>query len=260
LQTEVHSIAYFGMRFWVLSACFTTLVVAPFVGQTIDIGTAKQTETPAYRPIVLGTGPTALVNRIDTQSLLNNGQKDGMVMFTCLVNKNGNMVVSALYRPSPNTEQLQQELKRRLVDAVFVPGIYNHAPVDAVYYGTVTFVVVQGKPRLRIFSNQEYAELRQESDFIGPQPIFGGESGFVGLRYPPAAEAQVPVDGIADIKLKIDDKGNVLSKEVVGEHPPLIGFGAQALMDLEGAKFIPAFRAGKPVACEVTLPLFYPQP
>src|SRR5205823_4262577 len=118
-------------------------------------------------------------------------------------------------RASPSTEQLQQELKRRLVDAVFVPGIYNHAPVDAVYYGTVTFVVVQGKPRLRIFSNQEYPELKQESDFIGPQPIFGGVSGFVGLRYPPAAEAQVPVDGIADIKLNIDDKGNVLSKEVV---------------------------------------------
>ena len=119
---------------------------------------------------------------------------------------------------------------------------------------------MKGKPRLRIFSNQEYPELKKESDFIGPQLIFGGVSKFAGVNYPPAAAAQVPVSGIADIKLKIDENGNVQSMDVIGEHPPLIGFAAQALMDLQGAKFIPAFREGKPVACEVTLPVYFPEP
>ena len=31
-------------------------------------------------------------------------------------------------------------------------------------------------------------------------------------------------------------------------------------MDLYAAKFIPAFRSGKPVACEVILPLYFPAP
>jgi hypothetical protein len=181
-------------------------------------------------------------------------------MFTCFVDKAGKMVESAVYRPTPNSELLQRELSKRLIDAVFTPAIYNHQPVDAVYFGTVSFVVVEGKPRLRIFSNQEYPELKKESDFIGPQPFFGGDSKFSGLHYPPAAAAQVPVPGIADIQLKIDEKGNVEWMSAVGEHPPLIGFGAEGLLDLDGAKFVPAFRDGKPVGCEVILPLYYPEP
>jgi hypothetical protein len=276
LQTGWLWLAYLAMRFWAISV-IGLLVVRSLAGQTIDVKGAKgATKAPsaspapqsqsepanaaAFRPVLLGKGPTALMNRIDTASLIKNGQKDGLVMFTCYVDKSGKMVETAVYRPSANSDLLQQELKRRLVDATFTPAIYNHVPVDAVYYGTVTFVVVEGKPRLRIFSNQEYPELKSESNFIGPQPIFGGESRFSGLHYPPAAAAQVPVNGVADIKVKVDENGNLEWMGVIGEHPPLIGFGAQALIDLDGTKFIPAFRDGKPVACEVTLPLYYPEP
>jgi hypothetical protein len=267
------------MRSWIFCG-ISLLLVLPAFAQTIDVKGAKQPPASAkaptasatakptqasvansdYRPILLGKGPDALINRIDAAALAKAGQKDGLVMFTCSVGKNGKMVVSAVYRASPNSELLQQELKRRLIDAVFVPGIYEKQPVDAVYYGTISFVVVNGKPRLRIFSNQEYPELQKESDFIGPQPIVGGVSGFVGVHYPPAAAAQVPVSGIADIKISIDEHGVVQSMSPVGEHPPLLGFAAQALMDLYGTKFIPAFRDGKPVACEVTLPLYFPAP
>jgi hypothetical protein len=252
------------MRLWIFSALSAFCLAALGVGQTIDVKGAKPSqpkqELPLYRPILLGTGPEALVNRIKTETLIKGGQKDAMVMFTCFVDKTGKMVESAIYRASANSEVLQQELKRRLVDAVFSPAVYKREPVSAVYYGTVTFVVVQGKPRLRIFSNQEYPELKKESDFIGPQPIFGGDSKFSGLHYPPAAAAQVPVAGIADIQLKVDESGNVEWMSVIGEHPPLIGFGAEGLLDLDGAKFIPAFREGKPVSAEVTLPLYYPEP
>jgi hypothetical protein len=252
------------MRSWVFVGLISICGVASGFAQTIEVKGAKQgnspADTPMYRPIVLGKGPNSLVNRIDTGSLLKGGQKDALVMFTCFVNKAGKMVESAVYRPTPNSELLQQELKKRLIDAEFVPAIYNHTPVDAVYYGTVSFVVAEGKPRLRIFSNQEYSELQKESDFVGPQPMFGGESKFTGLHYPPAAAAQVPVDGIADIKVKVDDHGTMEWMGVIGEHPPLIGFGAQGLVDLDGTKFIPAFREGKPVSCEITLPVYYPQP
>jgi hypothetical protein len=238
---------------------------ASAVGQTIDVKGGKASATPIadipmYRPIVLGKGPNSLIDRIDTAALAKGGQKDAMVMFTCFVNKTGKMVESAVYRSSPNSELLQQELRRRLVNAEFVPAVYKHNPVAAVYYGTVTFVIVQGKPRLRIFSNQEYPELQKESDFVGPQPIFGGDSKFAGVHYPPAAAAQVPVTGIADIKVKVDANGNMEWMGAIGEHPPLVGFAAQALMDLDGTKFIPAFRQGKPVDSEVTLPVYYPEP
>jgi hypothetical protein len=267
------------MRVSALLGIIILSLALPIGAQTIDMGTsqkksaappkkaatpAPQSQTPgqnaAYRPILLGTGPQALINRIDTAALVKAGQKDAKVMFTCFVDNAGKLVETAIYRTSPNSDLFQQELKRRLIDATFTPAIYNGTPVDAVYYGTAIFVVVQGKPRLRIYSNQEYPELEKQSDFIGPQPIFGGASQFSGVHYPPAAAAQVPVTGIADIKIKVDDKGNLEWMGVIGEHPPLIGFGAQGLLDLDGAKFIPAFRDGKPVAAEVTLPLYYPMP
>jgi hypothetical protein len=270
LQTTPHAVAYSAMRSWALSITAILSLGFSALAQNIDVKGAKQSatpaptnvpaNTPAYRPILLGQGPNSLINRINTAALIKGGQKDALVMFTAYVDKNGKMVETAVYRPTPKSELLQQELKRRLIDAEFVPGIYDHVPVDAVYYGTVSFVVVEGKPRLRIFSNQEYPELQKESDFVGPQPIFGKPSQFTGLHYPPAAAAQVPVAGIADIKVKLDDKGNMEWMSAVGEHPPLVGFAAQGLLDLDGTKFIPAFRAGKPVDCEVTLPLYYPEP
>jgi len=44
---------------------------------------------------------------------------------------------------------------------------------------------------------------------------------------------------------------------VVKESPPLLGFGDAALDDFASAKFIPAFRNGNPVPCEITLSVYY---
>jgi TonB family protein len=65
------------------------------------------------------------------------------------------------------------------------------------------------------------------------------------------------VDGVVQLALKIDLNGNLHDARVVSEEPPLLGFGNAALTDFRGAKFIPAFRDGKPVACDVTLPVIY---
>jgi TonB family protein len=181
-------------------------------------------------------------------------------MFMCAVRKDGGVEWSATYRGTPDSDFLKQELQKRISPASnprFIPAVYDHQPVDAIYYGTVTFRVVNGKPRLRIFSNQEADELEKEHDFIGPQPFFGNGSGFAGFHYPPADVARVQVDGMVELKMKIDATGNLQEINVVSEKPPYLGFGDAALSDFRNAKFIPAFRDGRPVACEVTLPVFY---
>jgi TonB family protein len=213
-------------------------------------------DTLVYRPALLGIGPNALINRIDTQELMKKGQQDAAIMFSCSVKKTGEVVWSGTYRGTPNSKPLEQEVHKKLADAKFTPAIYNRAPVDAIYYGTVTFALVDGKPRLRIFSNQETTELEKETDFVGPQPFFGNESKFDGLHYPTYA-APVLVDGVAEIQLKIDAAGNLQGIRLRAEEPPFSGFGDAAIDDFKNAKFIPAFRDGKPVACEVRLPVFY---
>lgn len=213
-------------------------------------------ESPRYRPALLGTGPTSVINRIDTQDLIRKGQKDGSVMFCCSVKGNGEIANTWTYCGTPESTLLEQELVRRLDQALFVPGIYNKEPVHVLFYGTVTFSIVNGKPRLRIFANQEAAELKKESDFVGPQPFVGRDSKFEGLHYPDDVIG-VAVPGLVELAMKVDADGNLKEMRVVSEEPPLVGFRRAASEDFRVARFIPAFRDGKPVECDITLPVYY---
>jgi hypothetical protein len=213
-------------------------------------------ELPLYRPALLGVGPNSVINRIDTQDLIRKGQKDGSVMFCCSVGKDGEIANTWTYRGTPGSTSLEQELVKRLDQALFVPAIYNRQPVYVLFYGTVTFSIVNGKPRLRIFANQEAAELKKESDFIGPQPFVGHESKFEGLHYPDDVVG-AQVSGLVELAMKIDADGNLKDLQVVSEEPPLVGFRRAAAEDFRVARFIPAFRDGKPVECSITLPVYY---
>jgi hypothetical protein len=211
---------------------------------------------PEFRPALIGTAPNALINTIDTAELIKKGEKDAAVMFSCLVAPTGQIVRSGAYRGTPGSELLEQELLKRLATAKFIPAIHNHQPVIAVFYGTVKFAVVNGKPRLRIFANQQLAELDKETDFIDPQPFVGQDSKFTGVHYPETGST-VAVTGVVDLALKVDTKGNLKDLQLLSEEPPLLGFGDAALSDFTGAKFIPAFRNGQPVECDVKIPVYY---
>jgi hypothetical protein len=211
---------------------------------------------PRYRPAMLGAGPNSVINRIDTKDLIQKGQKDGRILFACSVKNTGEVINTWTYRGTPESTLLEQELVKRLDSAVFVPGIFNKQPVHVIFYGTVTFAIVNGKARLRIFANQETEELKKESDFVGPQPFVGRESKFEGLHYPDDV-VDAAVSGLVELGMKIDADGNLKEMRVVSEDPPLVGFRRAASEDFRVATFIPAFRDGKPVACDITLPVYY---
>jgi len=242
----------------VLTIVFLSLVASGLA--QVDVGSSKSASLPMYRPVLLGSGPDSLINRIDTADLARKGQKDAAVMFSSSVKKDGSVLSVSTYRGTPDSKLLEQEVLKRLSVASnpkFVPGVYNHLPVDAVYYGTVTFMMVNGKPRLRIFSNQEREELAKETDFVGPQPFWGGDSGFTGFHYPSRDAAPVQVDGSAELEAKVDETGTLQDLTVLSEQPPFLGFGETAFNDLAKARFIPAFRDGKPVACDVKFPVYF---
>src|SRR4029077_4939295 len=194
----------------------------------VDVGTSQTAKLPMYRPILLGSGPDSLINRIDSTDLARKGQKDAAIMFSCSVKKDGSVVTISTYRGTPDSKFLEEEVLKKMsaaADPKFIPAVYNHLPVDAIYYGTVTFMIVEGKPRLRIFSNQEPSELAKESDFIGPQPFWGGESKFSGFHYPSGDAAPVQVDGSVELQLKVDATGTLQDLTLVSEEPPFLGFG-----------------------------------
>ena len=218
--------------------------------------TEAEPPLPRFRPAVLGSGPDSLVNRIDTQDLLKKGQKDGAVMFCCRVPTTGDVVSYTTYLPLPGSDLLEAEVRKRLDTARLAPAIYEHKPVEVLFYGTVFFSIVEGKPKLHIFANQEAAELKAANDFIGPQPVIGADSKFTGLHYP-RERMTVFVKGLARLALKVDATGNLQDLQAVSEEPPLVGLAQAALTDFTGAKFIPAFRDGDPVESSILLPVRY---
>jgi hypothetical protein len=234
----------------VVFLCMTSL----FLGATF----AARAEIPAprFRPAVLGSGPDSLVNQIDTQDLFKKGQKDGAIMFCCRVTTTGNVVWYKTYLPVPGSDLLEEEVRKRLDNARLAPAIYEHKPVEVLFYGTVFFSIVDGKPKLHIFANQEAAELKAASDFISPQPVIGADSKFTGLHYP-REKMTVFVKGLVRLALNVDVEGNLQDLRVVSEEPPLVGLAQAAWTDFTGAKFIPAFRDGDPVESSVLLPVRY---
>ena len=270
MRNRVHCVAYGLMRFLVLPFAAFLLCGAnsraaevqvappkPAQAQSSQIPWAEPPATlPQYRPALLGTGPLAVINRIDRAGLFSKGQKDATLMFRCSVSKTGEIAHTWIYRATPESTALEQEVLRCLGAALVIPAVYNYQPVDVLFFGTVSFKIVMGKPRLRIFANQETKELEKESDFVGPQPFAGGDSKFAGLHYP-KSEIPVAISGLVELALKIDAEGNLKELKLVSEYPPLAGFGQAATEDFNVAKFIPAFRDGKPVECSITLPVSY---
>ena len=179
-------------------------------------------------------------------------------MFFAKVEKTGDVTWSASYLGAQDSQLLAQEVNRALAGAKMIPAIRNHQPVAVLFYGTVVFSTVDGKPRLRLFANQDANEIKKESDFIAPQPCLGGDSNIVALRYPQNG-SPVPLSAIVNLQIAVDAQGNLQSAKVIDESPPLLGYGDSAVEDFNGAKFIPAFRQGKPVDSETTLSVYYPQ-
>jgi TonB family protein len=260
LQKRRILLAYSAMRlgtFFVIGLLLTADLAST---QTVKVGSPTPTPAlPEFRPALVGTGPNSLINTIDTSDLIKKGQKDAAVMFTCLVAPTGEIARSGTYRGTKGSELLEKEVLKPLANAKFIPAIHNHQPVLAVFNGTVTFAVVNGKPRLRIFANQQLPEVDKETDFIDPQPYVGQDSKFTGTHYP-EVPTTVSLTGAVELAVEVDAAGNLKSMQVVSEEPPFLGFGQAALSDFNGAKFIPAFRNGKPVDSKVTIHVYYKPP
>jgi hypothetical protein len=218
----------------------------------VQVGDSK---LPMYRPALVGNGADAIINTIDAKALAQQGQNNAAILFSCSVGKNGVVGWSGTYRGTPGSELLEKEVLKRLEGAKFIPAVYNHQPVEALFYGAVFFAIIDGKPRLRIFSNQETEDLTNETDFIAPQPFMGSESGFTGFHYPD--EMPVQVKGVVELKMKVSATGVLEAAEIATEDPPLVGFGDAAMTDFAKARFIPGFRGGKPVESTVTIPVFF---
>lgn len=98
-----------------------------------------QASEPQFRPAMIGNGPKALVNVINTAQLAAKGQRDGLLMFTCYVNPSGEVQNYFIYRETPGSKLLKEEVGYAITGCRFIPAIYNGQRTAVVFEGTVFF-------------------------------------------------------------------------------------------------------------------------
>ncbi|HEV2046208.1 MAG TPA: energy transducer TonB [Chthoniobacterales bacterium] len=227
---------------WIVATILFGSLAAPFG--------ADGESLPDMRPALVGSGRGSLVNLIDTQALIKRGQQHGAVLFRCLVQPSGQTAYQIAYGGTPNSDVLRLEVRHKLHDAYFIPAVYNHHNTFAWFYGTVTFSVIDGKPHLRVYANQEKSELAQGSDFITPQSIY--VTGHVynrvpRMKYPFGSWATEDVPGTVEFELTVSTNGQLKEIHIVQENPPGKGYGQNALGDLKEFTWLPAYKNGRPV-------------
>ena len=141
-------------------------------------------------------------------------------------------------------------MTERLAEARFFPAVYNHQHVYAWFYGTLAFSVVDGKPHLRIFANQELSELQKESDFIAPQFIWlpGKIYDTAKLKNPYGTWSTEDKGGAAVLLLNVEASGQIKDLRVEKVDPPdRKSYAEEAVKRLNSSSCLPAYRNGQPV-------------
>ncbi len=90
-------LAYLAMRILALSLIALLSIINVAWPQGSPTPPAMASGLPMFRPVLIGQGPSTLINRIDEQDLVRKGQKDALVMFLCAIKKDGGVEWSATY-------------------------------------------------------------------------------------------------------------------------------------------------------------------
>jgi hypothetical protein len=225
------------------------VLVASLLGLLSIVDLAKlQAAEPRFRPALIGNGPKALVNVINTKRLVDKGQRDGLLMFTCYVSGSGTVGNYAIYRETPGSKLLKEELGYAFRDCRFIPAIYNGERTDVLFAGTVVFSVNDGKPHLRIYANQNHDDIQRGNDFIAPQVIASTPDWQIDRSELEKARVYHQ-SGAVELSVTVDTNGNLKDLKVISEEPPGFGFGDASRKAYAKAKYIPGFRNGYPVDC-----------
>ena len=205
---------------------------------------------PRVQPALIGNGPNALINRINTKKLVEKGQGDGLLFFTCYVSPEGKVGNYLIYRETPGAERLKKEVGDALRACRFIGAIYNGTHTDVMFSGTVVFRVADGRPHLRIYCNQNRNDVAKGNDFVAPQVVYNTPD-WAALQNDPILQKVKTYlqNGALEASITVDANGTQKDLKVLLEDPPGFRLGEAFRKIYATAKWIPGFRNGHPVDC-----------
>jgi TonB family protein len=228
-------------------SCFIVAAIASCAAANVSAE-----NLPKSRPALIGSGPRSLLNLIDAEKLFRKGQRSGWVMFNCTLRSDGTVDRGShiSYRRSAGADPLKAEVWKALAGgARFAPAVDNHEQTLTCFAGTATFSIVNGKPQLRFFANQELEEVNRGSDFVAPQPVQGPA---IWAPSTPGHAANLKIRGIVRVLHSMNALGKTTGLQVLSESQPGEGFGEAARATILSSRYLPAYRNGKPTASTLT--------
>jgi hypothetical protein len=159
---------------------------------------------------------------------------------------------SDFFTASPDSKLLKNEVRRRLRQTRFIPAVYNHKRTSAWFAGTVVYVVANGRPRLRVYANQDLEEIKRGADFVAPQLIRVPNHYIVDFPKYPTVARHDEAAGVVKLRHSVDANGKTTDLQVISE-PPGYQLGDYLKTGLPLLDFLPGYRNGKPTATTYTL-------
>lgn len=239
------------MIFFRRESLFLTIVV---LALRVACPQELQAETlPERRPALPGIGPGSLVNVINAEVLFQKGQRDAWVMFDCWVAGDGIVFGSDFFTASPDSRLLKNEVRRRLRQTRFIPAVHKHKRVSAWFSGTVVFVVVNGRPHLRLYAHQDLDEIKRGADFVAPQLIFVPNHYPSNLPNYPSKAKHDEIGSVVKLRHSVDANGKTTGVQVISERPSGYQLGEYLTKVVPLLNFLPGYRNGRPTATSYTL-------
>lgn len=243
-------------RWLLLSACAFVLGIgavesAPAVSPSPT--EALPTATPfagPMQPASVGSGRDSFAGRLHFPHDSPASHADAAAQFYCDISATGD--VEWTYRVVAKEEEFRSAVQSALDWGRFKPATVAGKPVAAYVAGTVLFLHRNGEALIVVsLATQDRERVGKLANYIQPQLIGGLR------RRLEEARAALPfglvTDGDAEVVVKVNEQGAVVSTTPIAEEPKSSGLGAFVEGALKGAQFTAAYVDGKPAAGQINV-------
>lgn len=206
------------------------------------------------RPAMLASGGDSVAACLHYPPKAKAKKDEAAVPFYCEVGPDGKAAFISLFGPEDKTA-FRVALLKALSIGRFQPAMSGGKAVPVLLGGTAFFMFRDNEPVIAIsLSTADKEKTAALGNYIQPQMLstnLAFRRKLWDAQHDPDIHPLMgvsPVHAGAVVLAQIDAQGDVVSTKIVAESRPGAGYGTLLVKGFQGAKFIPAFSDGKPVA------------
>jgi hypothetical protein len=211
-------------------------------------------------PAMIVNGSDSVAAQLHYPPKAKAAKRQAAIPFYCEVGTNGKPDHLQLYGPT-DCGEFRIALLAALRKGRFQPAVSGGQAVPVIVGGTAFFMFRGNEPVIAVtLSTANREKTASLANYIQPQMISSSAQfrrKIWQARFDPDIHLRPGVHPGAVGIAEVDAQGNLLNTKITAESPANSGWGPLLLKGFKGAKFIPAFDNGKPVAGKFDITVNY---